>query len=221
MGDSINNADLKQLLLELREENERLKRQNSEKTLELRGKQETIDRSDNMLGQFDQKMKEFVGVIESHDCQKNIYKETLIKYLIDLEDKTRKEKRIWLNEQAIRLGRLTTQRSGTKFVEGWEEGEAFKKLKQKLGEIMYEKDEIDKLKKNRNKNKQLKKLPSVPSLPFDAFNNGGNGGTGLSRQVSTTSINTNQFVGLNETSEFDLEESEFNNIDKNEQKEIY
>lgn len=28
-------------------------------------------------------------------------------------------------------------------------------------------------------------------------------------------------VSLNETSEFDLEESEFNNIDKNEQKEIY
>ena len=27
--------------------------------------------------------------------------------------------------------------------------------------------------------------------------------------------------GLNEQSEFDLEESEFNNIDKNEQKEIY
>jgi hypothetical protein len=26
---------------------------------------------------------------------------------------------------------------------------------------------------------------------------------------------------MNETSEFDLEESEFNNIDKNEQKEIY
>jgi len=28
-------------------------------------------------------------------------------------------------------------------------------------------------------------------------------------------------LGMNENSEFDLEESEFNNIDKNEQKEIY
>jgi hypothetical protein len=102
-------------------------------------------------------------------------------------------------------------------VDGWEEGEAFKKLKQKLAEIMYEKDEIDKLKKNRNKNKQLKKLPSVPSLPFDSFSSS----NGLTRQISTTSTNTNQFVGLNENSEFDLEESEFNNIDKNEQKEIY
>jgi hypothetical protein len=47
----------------------------------------------------------------------------------------RKEKRIWLNEQAIRLGRLTTQRQGTKYVEVWEEGEGFKKLHIKLREI--------------------------------------------------------------------------------------
>jgi hypothetical protein len=61
-----------------------------------------------------------------------------------------------------------------------------------------EKDEIEKLKKNRKReikmnNKNKNNLPLVP----DAF--------GL----------------LNEQSEFDLEESEFNNIDKNEMKEIY
>lgn len=67
--------------------------------------------------------------------------------------------------------------------------------------MQVEKEEIEKLKKNRkrdaklnNKNKQaLTNLPQVP----DAF--------GL----------------YNEQSEFDLEESEFNNIDKNEMKEIY
>ncbi len=52
----------------------------------------------------------------------------------------------------------------------------------------------------------------MPTVPYDGF------GT-ISRQMST---NTNgQLMGLNENSEFDLEESEFNNIDKNEQKEIY
>lgn len=61
--------------------------------------------------------------------------ESHIKTLTSLEDKLRKEKRIWLNEQAIRLGRLTTQRQGTKFVEVWEEGEAFRKLYTKLREI--------------------------------------------------------------------------------------
>ena len=61
-----------------------------------------------------------------------------------------------------------------------------------------EKDEIEKMKKNRKReNKQANKqkpngLPQVP----DAF-------------------------GVLEQSEFDLEESEFNNIDKNEMKEIY
>jgi hypothetical protein len=78
----------------------------------------------------------------------------------------RKEKRLWLNEQAIRLGRLTTQRQGTKYVEIWEEGEAFKKLQLKLKEITNEKEEIERLKKNR-KNKAKK-----PAVPTDGFSNG-------------------------------------------------
>ena len=45
-----------------------------------------------------------------YDHQKKIYIETLIKYLVDLEEKTRKEKKVWLNEQSIRLGRQATQR---------------------------------------------------------------------------------------------------------------
>jgi tousled-like kinase len=79
--------------------------------------------------------------------------------------------------------------------EVWEEGEAFRKINGRLKEIAAEKEEIEKLKKSRKGAKQgsvNRKLPMVP----DAF-------------------------GLNEQSEFDLEESEFNNIDKNEQKEIY
>jgi hypothetical protein len=52
------------------------------------------------------------------------------------------------------------------------------------------------MKKNRKNYKtSIKKTGGLPLVP-DAF-------------------------GVNEQSEFDLEESEFNNIDKNEQKEIY
>lgn len=94
----------------------------------------------------------------------------------------RKEKRIWLNEQAIRLGRLTTQRQGTKYVEVWEEGEGFKKLHLKLKEIQLEKEEIERLKKNRNKSK-VKKSNNLPAVPVDGFS--GNG----SRMV--TPANTN------------------------------
>jgi len=40
-----------------------------------------------------------------------------------LEDYRRKERRLWLNEQSIRLGRVTSVRQGAKLVEVWEEGE--------------------------------------------------------------------------------------------------
>ena len=41
---------------------------------------------------------------------KRIYTDTLIKYLTELEDKNRKERRMWLNEQSIKLGRVSTIR---------------------------------------------------------------------------------------------------------------
>lgn len=47
---------------------------------------------------------------EQLENQKKLFIESHIKTLTQLEDKLRKEKRVWLNEQAIRLGRLTTQR---------------------------------------------------------------------------------------------------------------
>lgn len=75
----------------------------------------------------------------------------------------------------------------------WEEGEAFRKVNQRLREIHAEKEEIEKLKKSRKqyqKNQQVIQKRSLPLVP-DAF-------------------------GLNEQSEYDLEESEYNNIDKNE-----
>lgn len=132
-----------------------------------------------------------------------------------MEEKLRKEKRLWLNEQAVRLGRLTLIRQGTKHVDMWEEGEAFKKLNLKLREIQSEREEIERLKKNRNKQKTLKKS-TLPAVPIDGFS----GNTSCTRLINTSST-TSTLASLNEPSEFDLEESEFNNIDKNEQKEIY
>jgi len=91
-------------------------------------------------------------------------------------------------------------------VDMWEEGEAIIKLQTRLREIQLEREEIEKLKK-RSKSKRgvnssqaaSKMLP--PPAPYDGY------GRGLPL--------------MNENSEFDFEESEFNNIDKNEQREIY
>lgn len=88
-----------------------------------------------MLNTFSLQIKEYTALFDQHEIQKKLFIESHIKTLTLLEEKIRKEKRIWLNEQAIKLGRLTTQRQGTKFVDMWEEGEAFRKLHKKLKEI--------------------------------------------------------------------------------------
>lgn len=67
-----------------------------------------------------------------------------------------------------------------------------------MREIAIEKDEIEKLKKSRK-----------------------NAGKGSGNHKTKLPLVPDAFGVLNEQSEFDLEESEFNNIDKNEQKEIY
>ena len=138
---------------------------------------------------------------------KRLYIDTMIKYLTELEDKCRKERRIFLNEQSIKLGRVTTVRQGTKVVDMWEEGEAIIKLQTRLREIQLEREEIEKLKKRskskrgaNNQSNASRMLP--PPAPHDGFARGA-------------------LPLVNENSEFDFEESEFNNIDKNEQREIY
>lgn len=38
------------------------------------------------------------SLLEQNDCMKRLYIDTMIKYLTELEDKNRKERRIFLNE---------------------------------------------------------------------------------------------------------------------------
>jgi len=75
------------------------------------------------------------NLLESNDSMKRLYIDTMIKYLTELEDKNRKERRIFLNEQSIKLGRVSTVRNGTKVVDMWEEGESIIKLQTRLREI--------------------------------------------------------------------------------------
>lgn len=140
-------------------------------------------------------MREMQVAIEGYQSMKRLCTDTLIKYLTELEDKNRKEKRMWLNEQSIKLGRLSSVRQSTKLIEVWEEGEAMIKLQTRLREIQAEKEEIEKLKK-KTKQQAAKRVNGKPLVPTDAF-------------------------GKNEDSEFAFEETEFQNVDKNEQKEIY
>ena len=76
---------------------------------------------------------------------------------------------IWCNEQQVRLGKW--QQGVQRGRELWQEGEAYRKINNRLKDLQAEKDEIEKMKKNRKReNKQANKqkpngLPQVP----DAF----------------------------------------------------
>ena len=92
----------------------------------------------------------------------------------------------------------------------WEEGEAIIKLQTRMREIQQEKEEIEKLKKRAKSSKRGQangnaangKMPPPP-VPMDGF-------------ASRGHMNGGGLPLMNENSEFDFEESEFNNIDKNE-----
>ena len=74
-------------------------------------------------------------MLDQNESMKRLYTDTLIKYLTELEDKNRKERRIQLNEQSIKLGRVTSVRQGSKVVDMWEEGEQIIKFQTRLREI--------------------------------------------------------------------------------------
>ena len=67
-------------------------------------------------------------MIDQNEVSKSLYKDSIIKYLTELEEHRRKERRLWLNEQGIRLGRVSSMRQGPKIVEIWEEGDQVIKL---------------------------------------------------------------------------------------------
>lgn len=125
---------------QLRSELESTKRMLKEKSVE-------VEKSTQLFTMFDQQIREMQVLLEQNESMKRVYVDSMIKYLTELEDKNRKERRIFLNEQSIKLGRVSTMRQGTKVVDMWEEGEAIIKLQTRLREIQLEKEEIEKLKK--------------------------------------------------------------------------
>lgn len=63
-----------------------------------REKEVEVEKNSSLLKIFDSRMKDVQYTLDNYVSQKKIYKETMTKYLSMLEEKTRKEKRIWLNE---------------------------------------------------------------------------------------------------------------------------
>ena len=57
-----------------------------------------MEKSQSLFQVFDQQIRDLQTLIDGHDSAKSLYKDTMIKYLTELEDHRRKERRLWLNE---------------------------------------------------------------------------------------------------------------------------
>jgi len=66
-------------------------------------------------------LEEMAGALQNnksmYESSKSIYVDCLIKYLWQLEEKTRREKRHYLNEKTIKLGIIKAQRHGGQFID--------------------------------------------------------------------------------------------------------
>ncbi len=69
-----------------------------------------------------------------------------------MEEIKRSQKRQWLNEQSLKLGRFLVQRAGNQIIEVWEDGDDVIKVKNRLQKIIIDKYELEKV---RNKLNQI------------------------------------------------------------------
>lgn len=76
---------------QLRAELESTKRILKEKSVE-------VEKSTQLFTMFDQQIREMQVLLEQNESMKRVYVDSMIKYLTELEDKNRKERRIFLNE---------------------------------------------------------------------------------------------------------------------------
>ena len=116
-----------------------------------------------------------------------MFEDCLVTQLLEKEKMYRKQQRLWLNEMNIKIGRTIVQPKGGKYYEYFEEGDEFRKAKEKLEAVRKEKLDIERLKKHKGKGRSKREQGLMPPPK-----------------------------PMTEASEFDLEESEYNNVDKSE-----
>jgi hypothetical protein len=100
----------------------------------------------------------------------------LIKYLRELEEIKRKDKKKWLYETGYKVYRQGIQRMSSKIVDVWEDGEDIVNLKKRLFEISQEKNILEKewakvtsmkknqIKENNDNNKVVDKYEEEDKL---------------------------------------------------------
>jgi len=168
-NNSINNIEdkngktLKQNFLKLQEDNEKLIKDLGDKNKYISEKEKESEKLKLIILDNELNLKTLNILNKNYENQINQGKNSLIKYLKDYEELKRIKNKIWLNEQAYRLGKFSIQRMGHRVIEAWEDGEEIINVKNIIKTIKETKEDLEKLKKRlaavikkKDSNKDLK-----------------------------------------------------------------
>lgn len=147
-----------QNLNRLSDENDRLMKDCMEKTKIIMDYGKEHEKYRCLIRENEENIRNLTVVNRQYENNVNLGKGSLIKIMRELEEMKRAQKRDWINEQGLRLGRYAIQRAGSKVIEIWEEGEEFISIKNKIKDIFTQKEELEKQKKKLNymKRKDMK-----------------------------------------------------------------
>ena len=138
---------LKQNYLKLLEDNEKLIKDLGDKNRFILEKEKESEKLKIILIENEQSLKGLSMLNKNYESQMNLGKTSLIKYLKDFEELKRTQNKIWLNEQAYRLGKFSIQRMGHRVIEAWEDGEEINNVRNSIKQIKETKEDLEKLKK--------------------------------------------------------------------------
>jgi tousled-like kinase len=130
------------------DDNQKLQKDISDLKKLLSDKENEIEKLKFKINDEEETVKKLTLINKSQDQQLQISKLSLIKYLKELEEIKKANKKRWLNEQEYKLGRAVLQRVGQTTIDIWEDGEEIIKLNARMKEIEKEKIELESQRNN-------------------------------------------------------------------------
>lgn len=185
--------------MKLVEDKEKLIRDLGEKNKTLNEREKENEKLKLILLENEENFKSITMLNKTYESQLLLSRKSLIKYLKDNEESKRNLKKIWLNEQAYRLGKFSIQRAGARLMEVWEDGEEINNIKNAIKEIKNNKEDLEKVKKRLSlaiKKKEMKEK----ELSNSNTNNSGNNCSSTSSHSNTNNYSTNLNSNTKESS---------------------
>ncbi len=146
----------------LLEENEKLQKELMDLKKSLQEKDKEIEKLKIKILDQEESIKNISLINKSLDHSLQNSKVGLIKYLKELEEIKKRDKKRSLNEQEFKLGRAVLQRVGAATIDVWEEGEEIVKLNNRIREI--EKEKLDLENQKGNLSSYIKKRNSISNF---------------------------------------------------------